>query len=102
MTIQKDYINNEISKRCEELKKEVMPYIESKLDEMLNQAKEHERILLYGLLDNGSLELPDKGCEAFIRKFILDNEKMVLDTLLVHKAEEFLDRQILKLEKACQ
>lgn len=94
---QQNCIDSAINERCAELIRICLPYIKSTLDEMLNQAKEFERILLYDLMERGDLELPEKECEAFVRKFILDNEKMVLDTLLIHKTEEFLDRQLAKL-----
>jgi len=91
-----EYINYTINQRCNELKEEAAPYIEYTLYEILEQLKIYERTLLYRHLDNGSLKLPDEGYEIFVWEFILDNEKMALDTLLVHKAEEFLERQALK------
>lgn len=97
---QQNCIDSAINERCAELKTICLPYIKSTLDEMLNQAKKFQRILLYDLMERGDLELPEEECEAFVRKFILDNEKMVLDTLLIHKTEEFLDRQLAKLHNS--
>lgn len=87
---QQNCIDNALYQRYKELKKEAVPYIEGIIDEMLEQVKKYERILLYDLIDNGDWELPDKECEAFVREFILDNEEMVLDTIIGNRIKECL------------
>ena len=90
---QQNCIDNALYQRCKELKKECMSYIKNILNEMLEQVVKYERILLYDSIDNGSLELPDKECEAFVRKFIHDNEKMALDMIIENRLQEFLDKK---------
>lgn len=90
---QQNCIDNALYQRCKELKKECMSYIKNILDEMLEQVKKYERILLYDLIDNGDLELPDKECEEFVMKFIHDNEKMALDIIIGNRVQEFLDKK---------
>lgn len=83
---QKELIDNALHQRCKELKEGVI----SRIDYTLGQLQKYIYILLYDLIDNGGLELPDKECEAFIRKFILDNEKMGLYMIMGQGIEECL------------
>lgn len=89
MTIQqRDYIENTLEKKCVELKKDAMTYMEDMLNETLEQTKVLGSMFLHYLIANGDLELPDNGYEKIIEEFINENGLLILDTTICHRMEE--------------